>query len=78
MVMIISGLYSFLWGKTKESKRAARQNAKADEQGVVNIELGGPQLTATVVPSSSPDRDNIVDNYIDVESQVVHKSTEQS
>lgn len=50
MVMIIVGLYSFLWGKRKETKRQS-----LPEQAKTNAELTGLQLTAAVMPTTSPD-----------------------
>ncbi|PON83706.1 Plant-drug/metabolite exporter [Trema orientale] len=56
MVLIILGLYSFLWGKTKEIKSLAQQRVEAEEPGnTIDGEPTGLQLTA-MVPSTSPVR----------------------
>ncbi|KAL5568059.1 hypothetical protein UlMin_024634 [Ulmus minor] len=52
MVLIITGLYSFLWGKKKEKKSLAPPNGGGQE-------AGGSQLTAIVVPSPSTPHDEI-------------------
>lgn len=75
-VFILLGLYSFLWGQRKEMKSLAQQRAEADEeQGKTNNEPAGSQLTAIVVPSSSPTLDNNIGSDINAKDQVVHKST---
>ncbi|EXB94721.1 Auxin-induced protein 5NG4 [Morus notabilis] len=75
-VFILLGLYSFLWGQRKEMKSLAQQRVEADEeQGKTNNEPAGSQLTATVVPSSSPTLDNNIGSDINAKDQAVHKST---
>ncbi|PON71931.1 WAT1-related protein [Parasponia andersonii] len=56
-VLIILGLYSFLWGKTKEIKSLPRQRVEAEEPG--NTIDGEPTALAqptAMVPSTSPVR----------------------
>ncbi|MED6160500.1 hypothetical protein PIB30_052000 [Stylosanthes scabra] len=61
MVMIISGLYSFLWGKMKEPKCLAQSNVVAAEVSTNMVaEPAGPQATAVVVPSASSPNNNVV------------------
>lgn len=50
MVMISVGLYSFLWGKRKDTK-----SQSLPEQAKTNAELTGLQFTAAVMPTTSPD-----------------------
>ncbi|KAM1407602.1 hypothetical protein ACFX2F_002159 [Malus domestica] len=57
MVMIIVGLYSFLWGKRKERKASALPDSQAQpEPAKTNDEptATGSQLTAVVMPTTSP------------------------
>ncbi|MED6185257.1 hypothetical protein PIB30_055289 [Stylosanthes scabra] len=61
MVMIISGLYSFLWGKKKEPKSLAQSNVVAAEVSTNMVaEPAGPQATAVVVPSASSPNNSVV------------------
>ena len=55
MVLIMVGLYSFLWGKSNEKKGMTQQPivAAAEVSNVTDL-IAGPESTATVVPSSSP------------------------
>ncbi|KAL6127476.1 hypothetical protein ACLB2K_070841 [Fragaria x ananassa] len=62
MFMIIVGLYSFLMGKRKETKRVS-----LPEQVKTNSELTGSQLTAAVVPTTSPDNCHICPDSIAVD-----------
>ncbi|XP_004307909.1 PREDICTED: WAT1-related protein At5g64700-like [Fragaria vesca subsp. vesca] len=65
MFMIIVGLYSFLMGKRKETKRVS-----LPEQVKTNAELTGSQLTAAVVPTTSPDNCHICpDIAVDVDHE---------
>ncbi|KAL1348865.1 hypothetical protein HN51_024757 [Arachis hypogaea] len=57
MVLIISGLYSFLWGKKKEPKSLAQSNVVAAE---VSADSALPQATAVVVPRASSPTSNVV------------------
>ena len=55
MVLIITGLYSFLWGKRKETKSLPQANVAAGEVSTsIAAEPAGAPSTAVVVPSSSP------------------------
>ncbi|KAJ8427916.1 hypothetical protein Cgig2_023292 [Carnegiea gigantea] len=67
MVVIIAGLYSFLWGSGGQRKNepplpksgSNRSRSRSRSNGVegqteVGVELGDPHLTATVVPAASP------------------------
>ncbi|XP_027368428.1 WAT1-related protein At1g09380-like [Abrus precatorius] len=55
MVLIIMGLYSFLWGKQNEIQHLPQPNVSAAEVSTnVPDEPVVAQATATVVPSSSP------------------------
>ncbi|TKY56412.1 WAT1-related protein [Spatholobus suberectus] len=55
VLLIILGLYSFLWGKNNETMRMAQQpNVAAAEVSSMTELLAGAQSTATVIPSSSP------------------------
>ncbi|KAL6122995.1 hypothetical protein ACLB2K_075518 [Fragaria x ananassa] len=62
MFMIIVGLYSFLMGKRKETKRVS-----LPEQVKTISELTGSQLTAAVVPTTSPDNCHICPDSIAVD-----------
>ena len=59
MVLIISGLYSFLWGKKKEPKSLVQSNVVAAE---VSADSAVPQAqaTAVVVPRVSSPTSNVV------------------
>ncbi|KAK7275933.1 hypothetical protein RIF29_17060 [Crotalaria pallida] len=59
MILIIMGLYSFLWGKKKEVQRLPQPNVAAGEVSSMVTEPDGLQATAIVVPSSSP-KDGLV------------------
>ena len=55
MVLIISGLYSFLWGKRKETPKVPSPTiAAAEVPTVMAIEGAGLQSTAIIAPNSSP------------------------
>ena len=55
MVLIIVGLYCYLWGKRKEPPSLPQPNVAAGEVSTsMTAESTGVQSTATVVPSSSP------------------------
>lgn len=55
MVIIIMGLYSFLWGKTNEIPKMSQKNVGTGEVSTtINIDSGVAQSTAVVVPCSSP------------------------
>ncbi|PRQ60609.1 putative EamA domain-containing protein [Rosa chinensis] len=71
MIMIILGLYSFLWGKRKETK-----SASLPEQAKTNAELTGSQLTAAVVPTTSPDNCQLCTDSISVDVEDGLKTTE--
>ncbi|CAJ1970587.1 unnamed protein product [Sphenostylis stenocarpa] len=60
MVLIMVGLYSFLWGKSNETKSTAQQpiEAAAEVSNMTDL-IAAAESAATVVPSSSPV--NIVD-----------------
>ncbi|CAL0315595.1 unnamed protein product [Lupinus luteus] len=58
MVLIIMGLYSFLWGKRKETQFLPQPNVAAGEVASLATEPAGVQSIA-IVPSSSPN-DNVV------------------
>ncbi|OIW04339.1 hypothetical protein TanjilG_32531 [Lupinus angustifolius] len=58
MVLIIMGLYSFLWGKKKEAQLLPQPNVAAGEVASLATEPGGVQSIA-IVPSSSP-KDSVV------------------
>ena len=55
MILIILGLYSFLWGKRKESKKLAHEQEVENEEPwtTINGKLAGLQLTAIDVPTTS-------------------------
>ncbi|PKI68695.1 hypothetical protein CRG98_010975 [Punica granatum] len=58
-ILIITGLYSYLWGKRKESKAVPRQAHLATvDVEAAEIESVGASSTAVIVPSSSPARDH--------------------
>ncbi|XP_061364036.1 WAT1-related protein At5g07050-like [Gastrolobium bilobum] len=56
MVLILIGLYSFLWGKRKETQCLPQPNIEAGQvsTSMVVAESAGVHATALVVPSSSP------------------------
>ncbi|KAL2317541.1 hypothetical protein Fmac_031417 [Flemingia macrophylla] len=55
MVLIITGLYFFLWGKKNDTQHLPGQIAAAAKGStIMSDELTGPQSTSTVMPSSSP------------------------
>ncbi|CAL0317805.1 unnamed protein product [Lupinus luteus] len=58
MILIIIGLYSFLWGKNKETHHLPQPNVAAGEVASIATEPGGIQSIA-VVPSSSP-KDSVI------------------
>lgn len=61
MVLIITGLYSFLWGKKNENPRLPQTNVAAAELSTsVTDDPAVAQSTAVVVPSSSPNDDSVV------------------
>ncbi|KAL2921610.1 hypothetical protein RDABS01_013101 [Bienertia sinuspersici] len=59
MLVIITGLYSFLWGtsKTEKTKTPLPKSVNGEEASK-GIELGGAQVTATVVPTASSTSDD--------------------
>lgn len=71
MVLIIMGLYYFLWGKKKEAQRLPQPSVAA---GVVStsldIEPAGVQSTAIVVPSSSPNHSVVLE--IEKTDKILH------
>ncbi|OIW02510.1 hypothetical protein TanjilG_12824 [Lupinus angustifolius] len=58
MVLIIIGLYSFLWGKNKETQCLPQPNVAAGEVASMATEPVGMQSIA-IVPSSSP-KDSVI------------------
>ncbi|XWS48674.1 hypothetical protein CRYUN_Cryun13aG0096400 [Craigia yunnanensis] len=52
-VMIIVGLYSFLWGRRKETKCLPQPNAGVEELGKADPESGQMQLKTLVIPTTS-------------------------
>jgi len=55
MVLIIMGLYFFLWGKNNDTQNLAQPNVAAAEGSTMMAdELTTNQSTSTVVPSASP------------------------
>ncbi|KAJ7959467.1 WAT1-related protein [Quillaja saponaria] len=56
MVLIIVGLYSFLWGKTEEIKRLAQKNVATTAGAEVSTGIvdAGVQSTVMPLPSTSP------------------------
>ncbi|KAK7301014.1 hypothetical protein RJT34_11869 [Clitoria ternatea] len=54
MVLIITGLYSFLWGKKNEKSTAQPNVAAAEVSTTMADEATMAESTATVVPTSSP------------------------
>ncbi|BAT81580.1 hypothetical protein LR48_Vigan07g182600 [Vigna angularis] len=69
MVLIIVGLYSFLWGKRNEKMGITQQPivAAAEVSNISDL-IAGAESTATVVPSSSPL------NTLDLEHDAPHKN----
>ncbi|XP_022637811.1 WAT1-related protein At5g64700 isoform X2 [Vigna radiata var. radiata] len=69
MVLIIVGLYSFLWGKSNEKKGITQQPivAAAEVSNISDL-IAGAESTATVVPSSSPL------NTLDLQHDAPHKN----
>ncbi|XP_061339134.1 WAT1-related protein At1g09380-like [Gastrolobium bilobum] len=63
MVLIIMGLYCFLWGKKNEKQRLPQPNVAAAEVSttMADDELAGVQSTAIVVPSSSPNNSVVLE-----------------
>ena len=56
MVVIIAGLYSFLWGsgRQRETDASLPKSASIGGGRAAGTELVGSQLTAIVVPTASP------------------------
>lgn len=55
MSLIIAGLYSFLWGKSKESKNTTRPRVAMIEASVVVPDKSTAlQTSAVVMPAASP------------------------
>jgi len=68
MVLIVVGLYSFLWGKKNEKKGMPQKPIVADaELSNITDLIAGAESTATVVPSSSPP------NTVDFEPEIPHR-----
>ncbi|KAA8540110.1 hypothetical protein F0562_026802 [Nyssa sinensis] len=57
MLLIVAGLYSFLWGKSKESKSMVAPKGADFEAVITVLDSAGMQLTATVLPTVSPSND---------------------
>ncbi|KAG5052708.1 hypothetical protein JHK87_004906 [Glycine soja] len=55
MILIMVGLYSFLWGKNNETKRMVQQPivSTAEVSNVTDLSTGAESV-ATIVPNSSP------------------------
>ena len=53
MALIIIGLYSFLWGKSKESNGSPISSAVVGEVSIVVAESVTMQSTAVVMPTAS-------------------------
>lgn len=53
MVMIIVGLYSFLWGRRKETKCLSQPNAEAEELAKADPESGEINLKTMVLPTAT-------------------------
>ena len=54
MSLIITGLYSFLWGKSKESNGSPISKVVVGEASMVVAESVTTQSTAVVIPTASP------------------------
>lgn len=58
MLLIIAGLYCFLWGKSKESKNTTRPKVAVVEASVVVPDKSAAlQASAVLLPSASPIED---------------------
>ena len=69
MSFIITGLYSFLWGKSKESNGLPISKAVVGEASVVVAESVTTQSTVVAMPPASP----IENSYKDLDSRSQRK-----
>jgi len=61
MVLIIMGLYSFLWSKKNDTQKLSQPNVAAAEGSTMMADgLTATQSTSTVVPSASPTTDSVI------------------
>ena len=61
MVMIIVGLYSFLWGRRKETKCLPQPNAGIEELGKADTKSGEMQLKTLVIPITTSPVESVYD-----------------